>query len=69
MLGFMLPTIHKKGKTVGMLSCIAQMQMAMVVLQHMGMGVAIMGVGDSVGMEMPMLNYQCIRQYTIEKVL
>ena len=41
MLGFMLPTIHKKGKTVGMLSCIAQMQMAMVVLQHMGMGVAI----------------------------
>ena len=52
----MLPTIHKKGKTVGMLSCIAQMQMAMVVLQHMGMG-------DSVGMEMPMLNYQCIRQY------
>ena len=63
MLGFMLPAIHKRGRPMGMLFSISHMEVPMVVLQHMGMCVSIMGVGDRVGMEMPMLHYQCIRQY------
>lgn len=40
---------------------VPNMQMTMTVLNDMGMGVSIMGVGDSVCMEMPMLHHQCIR--------